>query len=380
MRELRRLAAERLIREHPDVVEADDRGAPVVRGRVLTLSPSPEALAAAAKAGFLSGPRITEPELGLESVALIAPKGMAAREAVRRLRALDPEGRYDLDHIYQEGGSVSGALRDRPAAVPGGIRVGLVDGSVATDHPSFNGVQLTQRAFAPGGARVTAHATAVASLLAGSQGAFRGSAPGAMVLVADVYGPTPAGGSAQAIVSGLAWLAQNKVGVINISLVGPPNLVLAAAIRGLVSRGALIVAAVGNDGPAAPPLYPAAYPGVVAVTGVDARNQVLPEAGRGAHVAFAAPGAQMAAAAPSGGFTTVRGTSFAAPLVAGALAADLPAPDPARAAAALRHLSARAQDLGARGRDPVFGQGLVANDLRVDPLRVNARAVALRGP
>lgn len=369
---VRRLAIQRLIRQHPEAVEADDHDAPVVRGEVLAIAPSAEALAAARQAGFSPGARISAPELGLESVILIPPAGLSAREAVRRLRRLDPQGQYDFDHIYQEGGLTAGPATASSGAAESNVRVGLVDGSVAPDHPALRGVKLVQQAFAPGGAKVTAHATAVASLLAGSQGAFRGAAPGAEVLVADVYGPTPAGGSAAAIAQGLAWLARSRMGVINISLVGPPNLLLGAAVRGLAARGVLLVAAVGNDGPAAPPLYPAAYPGVVAVTGVDARRRVLPEAGRGPYVAFAAPGAQMAAAAPGGGFTAVRGTSFAAPIVAGLLAADLPAADPVAAAAALRRLAARAQDLGAPGRDPVFGFGLIGFDQRVDPARVAA--------
>ncbi|CAN7153724.1 S8 family serine peptidase [Phenylobacterium sp. LjRoot225] len=363
--DLRRRAARRLIREHPEAVEADDRGAPVVRGEVLAISPSAEAVAAARRVGFSVGARISAPELGLESLTLVPPPGMSAREAVRRLRALDPQGQYDFDHIYQEGGQVAAPARLAAGAPGGNIRVGLVDGSVAPDHPALRGVRLAQQAFAPGGAKITAHATAVASLLTGAQGGE--------ILVADVYGLTPAGGSAAAIARGLAWLAERRVGVITISLVGPPNLVLQAATRGLAARGVLLVAAVGNDGPAAPPLYPAAYPGVVAVTGVDARRRVLPEAGRGAYVAFAAPGAQMAAAAPGGGLTTVRGTSFAAPIVAAVLAADLSGPDPAAAAEALRRLAARAQDLGAPGRDPVFGYGLVGFERRLNPARVKAR-------
>ena len=60
--------------------------------------------------------------------------------------------------------------------------------------------------------------------------------------------------------------------MINVSLVGPRNALLERVVASLVSRGHLIVAAVGNDGPAAPPLYPAAYDGVVGVTAVDQRS------------------------------------------------------------------------------------------------------------
>lgn len=366
-----------LIRDHADVIDVDDHDQAVVRGQVLVLSPSPASLAIARRAGFEVGGEARLESLGLSMITLTPPPGLSAREAVARLRALDPEGLYDFNHIYLGAGQVTAAARG-PAASGGGSgpRIGLVDGGVAA-HPSLGPVE--QRGFAPGGLRVSAHGTAVASLMAGRAGAFRGAAPGARLLVADVYGSTPTGGSAAIIAQALAWMAQNRVPVINISLVGPPNLTLQAAIAALVARGHLVVAAVGNDGPAAPPLYPAAYPGVISVTGVDARRRVLPEAGRGGHVDFAAPGADMAGAAAQGGYVALRGTSFAAPLVAGRLALALPQPDRAGAARALESLSRQASDLGARGPDPVYGKGLVALDLRTAPAAVGAGGRLLAG-
>ena len=56
------------------------------------------------------------------------------------------------------------------------------------------------------------------------------------------------------------------------------------------------------------------------MTGVDARGRALPEAGKAAHLDFAAPGADMAAALPGQGYARVRGTSFAAPLATARLA------------------------------------------------------------
>jgi len=167
-------------------------------------------------------------------------------------------------------------------------------------------------------------------------------------------------------------MAREQAAVINISLVGPPNRALETALRALISRGHVIVAAVGNDGPASPPLYPAAYPGVVGVTAVDVRKQVLPEAVRGPQVVFSAPGAEMAVAASGeSGFSRARGTSFAAPLVAGLLAVAYDASGGIRPDASQRAIDAlvlEALDLGAPGRDPIYGHGLVAERLRVDPL------------
>ena len=383
--EARAKAAQQLIVNHRDLIEPDNLGQPVVRGEVLALAPSPAALAKAQKAGFRIRSRDTLPDLGIETVVLMAPARVSAVAALARLRALDPQGQYDFNHVYERSGAVGGHVAlAKAAAAPapparGGVRVGLVDGGVAAAAPALSGAHVVQRGFAAGGPRPSAHGTAVASLMAGRQGVFRGAAPGASLYVADVYGATPAGGSAEAIVRALGWLAQSGVPVINISLVGPPNLILGAAVKNLIARGHVLVAAVGNDGPAAPPLYPASYPGVVAVTAVDPRWRILPEAGRATQVDFAAPGSDMAAAGPDGQFVSVRGTSFAAPLAAGLLADLVRQPDRADAERAISLLGRRALDLGPRGRDKLYGRGLVGNEFRIAPGEVHAR-LALRGP
>jgi len=376
LNDVRRLTVERLLREHSGLVEADDHGQPVVRGEALAIDVDRDTLDRLRRAGFTVRAQVGLRSLGLKTAVLGLPKGLSAVEAIRRLRELDPAGQYDFDHLYQAAGAVDetpGATRTAggTAGADGrGLKVGMVDGSAAASRPALSGVRLIQRAFAPGGARVTAHATAVASLISGAAGRFHGAAPGATLLVADVYGPTPAGGSAQAIATALDWLAQDKAPVVNISLVGPPNLLLGASVRALIAKGVLVVAPVGNDGPAAPPLYPAAYPGVVAVTGVDAARHVLPEAGRSGHVDFSAPGADMAAAGVTGGLVAVRGTSFAAPVVAGRLAI-LQARS--GSAAALDILARQAVDLGVPGPDPIYGRGLVGEDVRTDPARIARR-------
>lgn len=216
---------------------------------------------------------------------------------------------------------------------------------------------IEQNGFA-GRPQPTGHGTAVASLIVGDEGPFQGAARGASLLVADVYGGSRAAGSATSIVRALGWLASKRPKVINISLVGPRNRLVERAVQSLRARGIAIVAAVGNDGPAAPPQYPASYPGVVAVTGVDARGRALPEAGRADHLDFAAPGADMAAALPGKGYAKVRGTSFAAPLATARLAA----------AGSLQGLAAEARP--GKGR---VGRGIVCGLCRVAPRTVGAR-------
>ena len=361
-----------LLREHGRQLEPGPGGEPVRRGELVLVDPADATLAEARAAGFLVLRDDRLGALGLRRVLLQAPPRLGTLEALDRLRTIDPDA--DVNPVYTGSGSVAAPLRQAAAAPVGGAarsaprRVGMVDGGIDATHPVLCGVALqTWGCAAP---TPSPHGTAVASLLAGRGEGFAGTLPGAALHAADVYCGQPAAGRAEAVGDALAWMASEGVGLVNDCLVGPPNRLLGRAVEALLARGHLVVAAVGNDGPAAAPLYPAAYPGVVGVTGVTPARRVLPEAVQGAQVAFAAPGAELAVAQPGGGYRTARGTSFAAPLVAGLLAERLPAPDAARAAAARVALEQQAEDLGAPGRDPVYGAGLVGEAARVPLARL----------
>ena len=374
--DLRRLAIRDRLREHRDVLESDPAGELIVRSEIVVFSPTAAALEAARTAGFTTA---AERALTADDriVVLRAPQGLATAEALRRLRSLDAKGQYDFNHVYLPAGGAAespaarGAAASQAAAQGRGSRIGLIDGGVDLRHPALRTASIHTSGC--NSAQVpSVHGTAVASLLVGHARGFGGAAQAATLYAADVYCNSPAGGTASLIVEALAWMAREQVPVINVSLVGPANRTLEGALRTLLARGHVVVAAVGNDGPASPPLYPAAYPDVVGVTAVDVRKNVLPEAVRGPQVAFSAPGAEMAVAANGeSGYSRARGTSFAAPLVAGLLAVAYDAeggiqPDAARRV--IDGLVREAVDLGAPGRDPVYGHGLVAERLRVDPV------------
>src|SRR6185503_15346919 len=123
------------------------------------------------------------------------------------------------------------------AAVPIATPVGIVDGA-----PGAGQTVDAVRGFARGAPVASHHGSAVASLLGGA---------GATDLrVADVYGTDPAGGNALALVRALDWLTGGGARVISISLGGPNNAAVARAIAAAQRKGVVIVAAVGNDGPA----------------------------------------------------------------------------------------------------------------------------------
>jgi hypothetical protein len=373
LRDLRLDQVGRLLRQHRDVLEADPRGEPVVRHEILAWSPSPAALDAARAAGWTVLRERTLDGIGATMVVLGVPGHLTTAAALEQLRALDPEGAYDFNHVYTgsaaapiEGGQAA-AQHATQAGKAGPHAVGLVDSGVDTGHAVFRGADI--RRWGCGDApRPSAHGTAVAALMVGRSERFRGVAPHASLYAADVYCDSGTGGSADKIATALAWLAGERVAVINVSLVGPPNKTLELAVGAMVKRGHLLVAAVGNDGPAAAPLYPASYPGVVGVSAVDRQGRALPEAARGPQVMFAAPGHQMVSAAIGAPpYRIVRGTSFAAPIVAALLAEQLERPDPAAARMALQALTKQAVRADANAVSNETGYGVLGATLRNDP-------------
>ena len=386
--DLRVVRLRTLVRAHADVLESDPEGAPIVRREVLAWSPSVAGLAQAAALGFATGRR-TPLAGGDELVVLVAPAALGTGSALMKIRRADPTGVYDFNHVFVQSGEIASreAIESAPHARVTGDRLsaqtivsraGLIDGGVDAGHYTFAGATLHAWGC-PNGPIATAHGTAVASLLVGRSADFRGAVPDAELFAADVFCGAPTGGSADAIVGALGWLLSEHVPVINVSLVGPPNGVLERVFRAVLARGSIVVAAVGNDGPAAPPSYPASYPGVVAVTAIDRSRHLLLEAGRALHVDLAAPGADLLAAGASDALIPVRGTSFASPLVAGLLARELRAPDVSAARAALEHLEAQAAPPTEQGAAARYGKGIVGESVAVRvPVTANGRNPAPR--
>lgn len=350
---LREQMIDRLVARNPEAIERDALGNPARRGELLVTDPSQEALSALEQAGFAVAGREKLEGLDIEVVRLAVPPSLSLAQAQKLAAKVAPQVEASPDHLHFTAGTIERApavtgvtaIALQGAAVPvAGMSVGVIDGGAGAAV-----AVSAQKGFAKGAPVASDHGTAVAGLLR-SAGVRR-------IRVADVYGNDPAGGNALAVARALGWLVSSDSKVVTISLVGPRNLVVERAINAALARSVVVVAAVGNDGPAAPPAYPASYEGVLAITGVDRRGRALIEAGRALHLDYAAPGAGVHAPDGQGRTKAWRGTSFAAPLAAARIVNAIEGRGDWR-----KRLDAEARDLGKKGPDKTFGRGLLCGD------------------
>jgi subtilisin family serine protease len=299
-----------------------------------------------------------------------APEDREIAQAALELALDAPGTEVDFNHVYRPGEETTATgmpAVDRntaPSMPAPALSIGIIDTAVAVDHDALRRADVVQRDFVPFAAeRPTAHGTAVASILVGDAAKLHAQLRGARVYAASVFFADEDGNDASTAASltvAGAWLAAQGVRVINMSLAGPSNRVLEAAIAALVERGIVVVAAVGNNGPSGAPLYPAAYPHVVGVTAIDSAKRIYRYANRGPHVAFAALGVDVRVARSGGGYRELSGTSVAAPHAAAIIVRTIASRDDALSSATVvAELKSSAQDLGAKDFDDTFGFGLI---------------------
>jgi subtilisin len=248
----------------------------------------------------------------------LALERLAAQDAAYRA---DPESLWSLDALDPAQALGAKALWERGFRGRG-VAVAVLDTGVG-EHPFLEGRRLPgadlvdgdalpEDAF-PGG-----HGTGVAGLVLAV-------APEARVLpvrVCDAKGVC----RASRVVQGVCYALERapRPLVLNLSLGGDtPVEALEAILRQALSEGVPVVAAAGNQGKEGPAHYPAAWdlPGLLAVGALDEGLEApAPFSTWGGYVDLAAPGEGLPCPAPGGGMASCRGTSFAAPLAAGALA------------------------------------------------------------
>lgn len=303
------------------------------------------------------------PALGLTMVTLQVPPRQDGASAIRELEGLEPGVTAGVNHGYTPGGqSNAAALRDGFAATlmqwpmggcPAHAAIGVLDARLSGALRS----QVTTADFSRSPEiESSLHGNQVMTILLTS-----GMLRSPRIFHADVVSPGTRLGEAasvDALLRGLNWLMENKVRLINVSLAGPYNKILDRAVGNATRAGVIIVAPVGNTGPNGPVRYPAAFASSIAVTAIDADARIYRAAARGARVDFSAPGVDIAVPQKTGK-TFVSGTSFAAPFITMRIAADADMAEVTKPERVRTALARNALDLGAKGHDRVFGNGLV---------------------
>ena len=249
-----------------------------------------------------------------------------------------------------------------------GVPLTMIDSGVDLSHEEFAGrpntLALNTQTFQSGDGD-EAHGTATASVAAAPVNAkgIVGIYPQAKLQLWDASpdGVLTVGDE----IAGLAAARSRGRGVINLSLGGVTRVPIEEhAILNAFGAGLLVVASAGNDRQEGNPLsYPASFAHVLTVGATNESDRVTVFSSISPAMDLAAPGQDMTAAIPTywdpAGYTTADGTSFSAPLVAGASAAVWtlrPTLTNTQLFDVMRH---SARDVGKRGWDADTGYGIL---------------------
>lgn len=168
------------------------------------------------------------------------------------------------------------------------------------------------------------------------------------------------GASMESLLKALEWSIENNIDIVNMSLgTTDDDPILKNAVKIAYDAGLTLVAAAGNDGVGKDVEYPAKYDEVIAVSSLDQSNQISYFSNTGSKVEFSAPGSDVYSLGIYDEFREDSGTSFSTPHVTGFLAL-LKQQYPDYTNKQLRKvLQNYTMDLGAKGKDPYYGYGLV---------------------
>ena len=155
------------------------------------------------------------------------------------------------------------------------------------------------------------------------------------------------------------WSRQSGAQVINLSFtsvdVDPLN---RDYLKMLNDSGIVLVAAAGNNGPTAPPVYPAAFDFVIATTAIDHKNRSYKDANRGRYVTLAAPGVRVLVLSRKKNIEFSSGTSLAAAHISGLVALLLERNPRLRPSDIRQIIMQSAKDVGDKGHDNIYGAGV----------------------
>lgn len=202
-------------------------------------------------------------------------------------------------------------------------------------------------------------------------GIIHTAAPDALIMPVRVL-DSDGLGTSFSLAAGIYHAVDAGARVINISLSSPEaSFAVDEAVAEALSRGVVVVAAVGNEARGRS-TYPAATPGVIGVAAIDLNDQLLPTSDHGDHVSLCAPGQGILSVLPGEEHASATGTSFAAAFVSGVSAMTLSKTPGLTPAAVRARLMARAVNIDAV--NPLFPLELGAGRVTTWWLQTGRRA------
>ena len=259
-----------------------------------------------------------------------------------------------------------------------GVKIAIIDTGIDKDHPDLQanikgGVNFVSKpSWRPADPEKwdddNGHGTHCAGIVAAvdNEVGVIGVAP-----EADLYGvkvlDRTGSGYVSDVIAGIEWSNDKGMQVISMSLGGGYSESMETACSEADGAGIVVVAAAGNSGPGDDTVnYPAKYESVIAVSATNDGDSLADFSSRGPEVELAAPGVSIDSTYMGGGYTTMDGTSMACPHVAGTAALVIVSGITGSGAVRAR-LQNTADDLGATGKDNLYGYGLVDADEAVPP-------------
>jgi serine protease len=255
------------------------------------------------------------------------------------------------------------------------VKVAVIDTGIRRTHQDFQSARVLQGYDYYNGDADPADDCGHGTHTAGTVGATTNNGIGvagmsqATILPLKVLSGTDilgrCSGSASAIAQAIRDAADQGAKVISMSIGGPDSTVEHDAVTYAYNKGVLIVAAAGNDGGSNSIDYPGAYAESIAVAALDSNKVRASYSDGGPQLDISAPGSNVISTYNSSdtSYTQLSGTSMATPHVAGLLALTLSCAPAGTTAATIRNaLYSTAEDLGAAGRDDLYGYGLARAD------------------
>jgi len=170
------------------------------------------------------------------------------------------------------------------------------------------------------------------------------------------------------IAQGVNWAADKGARVANISYSVSGSASVQSAANYMRSKGGVVVVAAGNSG--VEEMF-AAHDSMLSISATGSTDVRASWSSFGSYVDLAAPGVSIYAPTRGGGYASVSGTSFSAPITAGAVALMMSANARLTPADVETILKATAVDLGTAGFDTYYGSG------RIDAARAVTRAASM---